>query len=160
MPNGTGTIELQANANVTGNINATGNITLDGNLIFGNDSSDSVTINADVTSNIVPDVANTYNLGSVLKGWDAIDFGTMEVQTVLGNSISLENGLIDITMGQGNIFYVDKNGNDSNVGDHPNGAFSTLTRALSFADASIQGPTVIHINPGEYEEVFPLIVPS
>jgi|TARA_B110000908_G_C10265935_1_gene463932 hypothetical protein len=159
LPNGTGTIELQANANVTGNINATGNITLDGNLIFGNDSSDSVTINADVTSNIVPDVANTYNLGSVLKGWDAIDFGTMEVQTVLGNSISLENGLIDITTRQGNIFYVDKNGNDSNVGDHPNGAFLTIKHALSFADASIQGPVVIQIASGEYEEVFPLTIP-
>ena len=159
LPNGTGTIELQANTNVTGNLNATGDITLDGNVIFGNEDSDSVTLNADVASNIIPDANNTYNLGSALKDWDEINFGTMEVQTVLGNSISLENGLIDFTERQGNIFYVDKNGSDSNVGDHPNGAFLTIKHALSFADASIQGPVVIHIAAGEYEEVFPLTVP-
>ena len=160
LPNGTGTIELQSNTNVTGNLNASGNITFDGNLIFGDDASDSVTINADVTSDIVPDVDSTYNLGSQLKDWDNINFDTMYVQSVLGNNITLEAGLVELTLRQGNIFYVDKNGNDSNVGDHPNGAFSTLTRALSFADASIQGPTVIHINAGEYEEVFPLTVPT
>ena len=160
LPNGTGTIELQANTNVTGNLNASGNITFDGNLIFGDDASDSVTINADVTSDIVPDVDSTYNLGSQLKDWDNINFDTMYVQSVLGNNISLEDGLVELTLRHGNIFYVDKNGNDSNVGDHPNGAFLTLTRALSFADASIQGPAVIHINAGEYEEVFPLTVPT
>ena len=160
LPNGTGTIELQGDTNVTGNLNATGNITLDGNIIFGDSTTDSVTLNADVASNIIPDVDNTYNLGSISNKWDQINFGTMEIQTILGNSISLENGLIDITERQGNIFYVDKNGNDSNVGDHPNGAFLTLTRALSFADASIQGPVVIHLAPGEYEEAFPLTVPS
>ena len=160
LPNGTGTIELEADTNVTGSLNASGNITFDGNLIFGDSSTDSVTINADITSNIIPDANNTYNLGSISKDWDAINFDTMEIQTILGNSISLENGLIDITQRQGNIFYVDKNGNDSNVGDHPNGAFLTLTRALSFADASIQGPVVIHLAPGEYEEAFPLTVPK
>jgi len=160
LPNGTGTIELQGDTNVTGNLNATGNITLDGNIIFGDSTTDSVTLNADVASNIIPDADNTYNLGSISNRWDQINFGTMEIQTILGNSISLENGLIDITERQGNIFYVDKNGNDSNVGDHPNGAFLTLTRALSFADASIQGPVVIHLAPGEYQEAFPLTVPT
>ena len=161
LPNGTGTVELQANTNVTGNVTASGNITFDGNLIFGNDvSEDTVTINADVTSDIVPDVDSTYNLGSQLKDWDNINFDTMYVQSILGNNITLEGGLIELTARQGNIFYVDKNGNDSNVGDHPNGAFLTLTRALSFADASIQGPVVIHINSGDYEEAFPLTVPT
>lgn len=166
LPNGTGTIELQGNTNVTGNLNASGNITLDGNIIFGDTGDDStrladkVTLNADIASDIVPDVDNTYNLGSTNSKWDQINFGTMELQTILGNSLSLENGLIDFTERQGNIFYVDKNGNDSNVGDHPNGAFLTLTRALSFADASIQGPVVIYVNPGEYQEVFPLTVPT
>ena len=161
LPNGTGTIELQANTNVTGNVSATGNITFDGNLIFGNDvSEDTVTINADVTSDIVPDADSTYNLGSQLKDWDNINFNTMYVQSVLGNNISIEGGLVELTLRHGNIFYVDKNGDDSNVGDHPNGAFLTLTRALSFADASIQGPVVIHINAGEYQEAFPLTVPT
>ena len=160
LPNGTGTLELQGDTNVTGNLDVTGNITFDGNIIFGDSTTDSITLNADVASNIIPDANNTYDLGSISKNWDEINFDNGVINTILGNSISLENGLIDITERQGNIFYVDKNGNDSNVGDHPNGAFLTLTRALSFADASIQGPVVIHLAPGEYEEVFPLTVPT
>ena len=166
LPNGTGTIELQADTNVTGNLHASGNITFDGNLVFGDTGDDStrladtVELNADIHSDIVPDVHETYNLGANYSKWNNIDLATGNVTTVLGNTINLENGLIQIDSRQGNTFYVDKNGNDNNVGDHPNGAFLTLTRALSFVDSSIQGPVVIHVKPGEYEEVFPLTVPS
>ena len=56
LPNGTGTIELQANTNVDGNLHASGNITFDGNLVFGDTGDDStrladtVTLNADIHS--------------------------------------------------------------------------------------------------------------
>jgi hypothetical protein len=166
LPNGTGTIELQANTNVTGNLNASGNITFDGNLVFGDTGDDStrladtVTLNADIHSNIVPDANSSSNLGANYSKWNQLNFNTIEATNILGNSINLENGLIEITTRQGNIFYVDKNGNDSNVGDHPNGAFLTLKHALSFVDSSVQGPVAIHIGAGEYEEVFPLNVPA
>ena len=54
VPNGTGTIELQADTNVTGNHHASGNITFDGNLVFGDTGDDStrladtVELNADI----------------------------------------------------------------------------------------------------------------
>ena len=166
LPNGTGTIELQANTNVTGNLNASGNITFDGNLVFGDTGDDStrladtVTLNADIHSDIVPDANNSFNLGANYSKWNQLNFNTIEATNILGNSIHLENGLIEFTTRQGNIFYVDKNGNNSNVGDHPNGAFLTLKHALSFVDSSVQGPVAIHIGAGEYEEVFPLNVPA
>ena len=166
LPNGTGTIELQANTNVTGNLHASGNITLDGNLVFGDTGDDStrladtVKFNADIDSNIIPDVNNSFDLGANYAKWDQLNFNTIEATNVLGNSIFLENGLVQPASRVGNIFYVDKNGNDSNAGDHPNSAFLTLKNTLSFVDSSIQGPVAIHISAGEYEEIFPLTVPS
>ena len=52
------------------------------------------------------------------------------------------------------------NGNDTNVGDHPNGPFRTIAHALAIADGSTAGPVTIHIYPGEYEETIPLVVPQ
>ena len=55
--------------NVTGNLHATGNITADGNITLGDADTDSVTFNADLTSNIVPNATNTYDLGESGKEW-------------------------------------------------------------------------------------------
>lgn len=54
---------------VTGNVHATGNITADGNITLGDADTDSVTFNADLTSNIVPNATNTYDLGESGKEW-------------------------------------------------------------------------------------------
>ena len=61
---------------------------------------------------------------------------------------------------QGNIFYVSKNGDDSHHGDSVQDPMLTVKAALARADASIQGPVEIHIFPGEYEEIFPLEIPT
>ena len=114
LPNGTGTIELQANTNVTGNLHATGNITLDGSLVFGDTGDDStrladtVKFNADIDSNIIPDVNNSFDLGANYAKWDQLNFNTIEATNILGNSIFLENGLVQPASRVGNIFYVDK----------------------------------------------------
>jgi hypothetical protein len=74
-PSGTGTIELQANTNVTGNLNVTGAVSLDGNLrtnsniIIGDEPTDVVEIGTDLTQDINPGLTLTYNLGSVSKRW-------------------------------------------------------------------------------------------
>ncbi len=60
----------------------------------------------------------------------------------------------------GNTFFVAVNGDDTNVGDHPQGPFRTIAHALAVADGSTAGPVTIHIYPGEYEETTPLIVPQ
>jgi len=63
------TVEVTGNMTVTGNITAAGNITANGNLTFGDAGTDSVTFNADVASNMIPDANNTYNLGSGSAKW-------------------------------------------------------------------------------------------
>ena len=71
---------------VTGNVNLTGNITVGGDQNFGDANTDSITFTADITSNIVPDVSNTYDLGLTGQRW----------RTLYGKDLNLDgNG--DIT---------------------------------------------------------------
>ena len=158
-PNGTGTVESFGNVNVTGNIHATGNITADGSLTFGNDDTDNVVFNADVNSSIIPDATNTYSLGANGKRWARIDSGLLNGSNVVSGTVDVAS-ITPLTRKQGNIFYVAQNGDDTNAGDHPQGPFKTIKRALDAADASNSGAVVINVFPGGYEEELPLVVPS
>ena len=60
-------------------IDVTGNITLGGNLVGGDANTDSITINADFTSSLIPNTDNTYDLGSSSKKW-----ANLYVTTVTG----------------------------------------------------------------------------
>ena len=53
----------------TGNATIGGNVTIAGNITVGDADTDTVSFAADVISNIIPDVTNTYNLGSSAKKW-------------------------------------------------------------------------------------------
>ena len=157
-PNGTGTIEIQSSWNSTGSIHSTGNITFAGDLTLGDNDNDNVTFAADVNSDILPNLTNTSALGSQTKRWNAIYSNLLNTTSSFVNNVIVES--TSLSRRQGNIFYVSTLGSNTNVGDHQNGAFRTLSHALSVVDASTQGPVTIHIYPGEYEEVFPLVVPE
>ena len=65
LPNGTGTIELLTDTNIDGELYASGDITLEGNIVLGDSSAeDTITFNADVNSNVIPDAHYTYDLGT------------------------------------------------------------------------------------------------
>jgi len=76
-------INLNGNVEVTGDIHATGSITADGNLTLGDADTDSITINADIASHILPDTTETYDLGSMDKRWRDIYLSGQSI--VLGN---------------------------------------------------------------------------
>ena len=54
---------------VAGNSNLTGDLTIGGNITIGDADSDSLTISADLTSNLVPNADSTYDIGSTSKYW-------------------------------------------------------------------------------------------
>ena len=54
---------------VVGNGNIDGNLTLGGNITIGDADSDSITINADLTSNLIPNADSTFDIGSTSKFW-------------------------------------------------------------------------------------------
>ena len=65
-------ITTTGNVTVGGNITVTGNATISGNLTFGDAATDTVTLSADVSSNILPSADNTYDLGATGSEWKDI----------------------------------------------------------------------------------------
>ena len=251
-PNGTGEVHVFSNMDVSGNIHATGNITADGNIVLGDTDTDNITFNADIASNITPNLDNTYTLGNggtqyainndfnygdttltIASGTGTLSVpasgttwaddvvtnyansgdeflisvrgtsGTLHEVTLTGswtgtdprqvtiNAPSILDGTYDVTqynldarrwsdvwvdniqtngintgtivvdginltLRQGNIFYIAENGDDENTGTHPQDPYLSIAKALSSATS---GDT-IHIYPGIYEETFPLTVPT
>jgi hypothetical protein len=69
-PNGSGTVQLMSDTNITGDLAVSGNISMSGNLTglgtltFGDQTLDTVTINTDFTQSIIPGDDLTYALGA------------------------------------------------------------------------------------------------
>ena len=154
IPSGTGTVEVRGDTRVEGNIHATGNIRADGNIQIGDQDTDTITINADVASNLVPDASNTYTLGLANKRWDEVFANNLTVDNLTLTGNITVNGL-DLTARPGKTYYVATNGDDLQTGTHQNDPYASLTKALSVATSGDH----IHIYPGTYTEVFPMVVP-
>jgi len=157
--NGVGTVEVKSNMNVTGNVHATGNITSDGSITIGNDDTDDVLFNAEITTDIIPATNNTHSLGSASRRWSELYSNLINSDNVVAGTVDVDS-ISPLTLKVGNIFYVATTGDDAAQGDHPQAPFKTLKRALEAADASTQGPVTIHVFSGGYEEELPLVVPS
>jgi len=173
-PNGSGTIELLANTNVTGNLYATGNITAGGNVNIGDQDTDTVSFKADVVSNIEPDIDDTYSLGTPSKRWKSANLRSANISDIqiVDNIIETIDSNEDLTIrangtgkvrienlqlnDEGNTYYVTENGDDTEEGTSIDSAYATVAKALSVATT---GDTV-KISPGVYTEVFPLDVPA
>lgn len=155
---GTGEVNVNSNLWVNGNIHATGNITADGNITIGSDSNDNVTFNADIASNIIPDQNNTYDLGSNPstggKAWKVAYINDVMASTMTVGSIITAG--VDLTLPQGNIYYVATTGSDTNAGNHEHSPVLTIKKAFTLATS---GDTV-YIYPGVYQEIFPLTIPA
>lgn len=154
-PNGTGEVQfLTSRLNISQNLHSTGDITLDGNVTFGYDENDNVYFVADIGSNMAPDGAATYDLGSASKRWRYTFAQNVQARNIVSDNITVNN--IDLLLTQGNTWYVSVNGNDTYYGDHQHSTFRTLKKALSVAQSGDQ----IVIFPGTYAEEFPLTVPQ
>lgn len=118
-PNGTGTVNITANTNitgnlsVTGNVNATGNVTIGGNIQIGDALTDNIVINASIRSDLVPEIDNTYDLGSAAYRWRAVYTSTLYTTSIdvptldVGNLMFRDN---EITTTTGQDLYIDGNG--------------------------------------------------
>ena len=157
---GTGQVNINSNVLVNGDIHATGTITADGDIQLGDTDTDSITFNADINSNIIPNFDITYDLGTNTpsvgfptgKRWNITYTKDLIAETVTSDSMIVDG--IDLTLVQGNIYYVATTGSDSNAGEHEHNPLLTVKYALSLAST---GDT-IYIFPGTYSEIFPLTV--
>ena len=152
--NGTGEINIIGNTTVNGNLHATGNISADGNITIGSDDTDNIFINADIASDLMPDIDNTYNIGTSSKRWATGNFANVTTNTLTTND--LDFGAIDLISTPGNLIYVATNGSDSRTGTHPQDPVATIAKGLELAGLH----DTVYIYPGQYQEAFPLTVPQ
>ena len=85
---------------ITGNAKIDGNLVLGGNITIGDASTDTISFGGEVSSHILPDVTNTYDLGSATNRWRDLYLS--------GSTIDLGGTLIQRESGTGNIQFVDE----------------------------------------------------
>ena len=146
-PNGIGIVDILSNARVngdlrvTGNTNVTGNVTIGGNITIGDALSDSITINASINSDLIPQTDNAHDLGSSDFYWrnvyarnfftdmlslNSLDIGNLqfrdnEITTTAGMNLSIfGNGTGGVRLGNFRF-------RDNTITNIANNAISQLT---------------------------------
>ena len=85
---------------ITGDAEITGDLTIGGNITIGDQPLDTITVAADFTSDLIPAVNNTYDLGTSTESWRTLyvsqtSVGTLEItddgltQTAVDGNITL-----------------------------------------------------------------------
>jgi len=67
---------------ITSNAEIKGNLTLGGNITIGDQTSDTVAVNANLSSSLIPSEANKFDLGSEAKFWRDIYVSTGSIKFV------------------------------------------------------------------------------
>ena len=67
---------------ITGNANIAGNLTLGGNITIGDNTSDSVNVVASLSSSLIPQTTNIFDLGSATKFWRDLYISTGSIKMV------------------------------------------------------------------------------
>ncbi len=85
-----GDLYITGNTFQTGSIDLTGNVTLGGNITIGNQTTDLVVFQGEVSSSILPELNNQFDLGSSSQAWRNLHVsGTAYVGILQADSISL-----------------------------------------------------------------------
>ena len=100
--NGTGVVDILSDTNISGNLHVIGDITTQGNLIVGDQITDTLTINARINSDIIPETTNTYNIGSLEKSWNNLYTTNIKTNTI--SAFTNDTDLTITTGGSGNVF--------------------------------------------------------
>lgn len=82
---------------VSGNMEVTGDLTIGGNITLGDADTDGITLDAEITSDIVPDASASYNLGSATKNWNTIWVSAVDSETEVVSFNT--NGAITLPVG-------------------------------------------------------------
>jgi len=170
-------IQLNNDTLVTGNLHATGNITANGSVQLGNNTgTDTLSIYADIISDITPLTSGQYDLGAPGKEWAQGYIDTLVASALTsgpGQDVNITPPFGQVTninsnvriwgnnpLGTGpvtqNVLYVNMDGSDTNDGraQDPTRACRTITGAIR--SPFYKEGTSIKVAPGRYLEDNPL----
>ena len=71
-----GTHNFTGDVTFGANVSVTGDLTLNGNIVIGDQVTDTVSVDASLTSNLIPEATNAKDIGSSTKSWRNIYIGT------------------------------------------------------------------------------------
>jgi hypothetical protein len=163
--------------NVGGNIVAQGNIIANGNIVLGNNTStDTLTIDSEILSDLIPATPSKYNIGSQTNTW-----AKSYVDTLYSNILASQTGNVTINPASSlleinanikvngdkpfgtapvvtNVLYVTMDGDDTN-----DGRAQDASRACRTIGGALKSPyygpgTSIKVSPGHYFENNPLLL--
>ena len=141
----TTTLTVGGSVGITGATIMSGNLTVNGNTVIGNAASDTVTVTADVASNLIPSADSTYDLGATGSEWrDLYIDGTAKIDALEADTANIDGGSVD--------------GTSIGAGTPSSGSFAGLTATgtvnLSGATVSNLGAvTTADINGGTVDGV-------
>ena len=72
---------------ITGNANIAGNLTLGGAITIGDATADTVNVVASLSSSLIPQTTNAFDLGSATKIWRDLYISTGSIKFVEGNTV-------------------------------------------------------------------------
>jgi exonuclease VII small subunit len=82
---------------ITGNANIAGNLTLGGAITIGDASADTVNVIASLSSSLIPQTTNVFDLGSATKIWRDLYISTGSIKFVAGTTVVKELTLSTLT---------------------------------------------------------------
>ena len=174
---------------LTGSAYISGNVVLGGTITIGDNAADSVIFNADLSSSIIPDATNTYDLGSTSKVYRNVYANSVSASAITGSIFGMGNpttfsasvdtrldflegpfstsvdsrmDLLESAMSGSNRLYVSPSGSDSNTGLEPHIPFRTIKAAVESLGAAEYTNTkryTIFVGSGEYTEQNPIALP-
>ena len=133
---------------VAGNSSLTGDLTIGGNITIGDADSDSLTISADLTSNLIPNADSTYDVGSTSKNWRFGHIEQLSATHVTASSNISASGTITANVFSGGVMSgstqtkenLPTNTLSGSMGEFITGSFSgSITSTGSFAQFLVGG---------------------
>jgi hypothetical protein len=82
---------------ITGNANIAGNLTLGGAITIGDATADTVNVVASLSSSLIPQTTNAFDLGSATKIWKDLYISTGSIKFVAGTTVVKELSLATLT---------------------------------------------------------------
>jgi len=162
----TGNVNLNANTLVNGNLHATGNITADGNITLGNSPTDTVAFDAEINSNIIPNVTNQYDLGSSSLQWNNVYANNAYVNSTTATTVNTTNFYTSSLQISNNTISVNASNTDINLSTSGTGGIvignlrfvsNTITNIVSNAVTTfVETGTGYAKFPGTYGVVVPV----
>ena len=124
-----------------GNVHANWKYTADGNITLGDDDTDSITINAEIASDLVPDVTSTYNLGTAAKRWH---------DSWINNVASTEANIGDVQIRDN---FITSSASNANLELRANGTGSIVVDDISINGSTIASTADLTLQPGTAKDI-------